>query len=532
MMLPTSRRARWTAAGAAAAGIVAAVAAAPAGAATPSISITDPGALTAGPVELRGAVSAGSPQTTTVLYVLDRSRSTQNPAGLDCDGTPPAGAPGDDLNGDGGVGDLLDCEIGAVQALNSSLASSASHVLVSLETFASSAVAVDLDAGPGAPLLFTSPSDTGGGSEPRVVAAARTIRRDTTSGSSYDDAVATALATLSQAPAGPRYVMMISDGIGNTDPARGTANALTSSGVRLRSFKVGATGACTGVLAHLAKATGEPCTTVSSPAGLAASLTAAQPLTVSSVQIGVGGRIFPATVDIAGGWRVPLTLGAGTYAVQATATLSDGATVSSSRSVTVTATGSAGAPAPGSVTGAAPTRTRVHVRRPKPTVHVLPSTVAGVVGTRGSGARPIVSAALDSAVVQLQGRRGPGKRWRTLGHATVSAGRYTLDRAPRAKIRQLRVVLLPYKSFAGSKHRVPRPRISDCRITRRGPGFVADCRTTARSGSRATLIRSGSGVTDRAVVRRHRVTVAGPGRASQYVLKVVVNRSTRYRLTL
>jgi hypothetical protein len=53
-----------------------------------------------------------------VLYVLDATRPPRTcPRGSDCNGDG-AHSLADDLNTDGSVGDVLDCEIGAVKKLN------------------------------------------------------------------------------------------------------------------------------------------------------------------------------------------------------------------------------------------------------------------------------------------------------------------------------------------------------------------------------------------------------------------------------
>ena len=57
-----------------------------------------------------GTVGLGAAGTTSVLYVVDATQSTADPTGSDC-GDDQVGYGGDDLNGDGSVGDVLDCEI-------------------------------------------------------------------------------------------------------------------------------------------------------------------------------------------------------------------------------------------------------------------------------------------------------------------------------------------------------------------------------------------------------------------------------------
>ena len=236
--------------------------ASPAAAATPpTLTIQDPGTPTAGPVELRGSVSAGS-LTTTVLYAVDASLSTQHPDGLDCDGSG-AFTPGrDNVNGDNSAGDVLDCEIGAVLSLNSTLATSPGSPLVALETFYGTAAApVELAPGTATPAL-TAPGARDVAGQVVVDTRARELRRPDPSvtGTSFDKAVETALATLSSAPAGPKWIIFLSDGQGQV--ADSTIAALRASGVNLRSFAPGSPGGCQGSLAAMAAATGQDCVEV------------------------------------------------------------------------------------------------------------------------------------------------------------------------------------------------------------------------------------------------------------------------------
>ena len=90
----------------------------PASAASAAVSIDAPVAPPAGTVNLTGSVGVEAGEVTTVLYVFDATRSTASPQGSDCSGNGAVGAE-DDRNGDGSVGDILDCEIAGVEALNS-----------------------------------------------------------------------------------------------------------------------------------------------------------------------------------------------------------------------------------------------------------------------------------------------------------------------------------------------------------------------------------------------------------------------------
>ena len=509
-----------------------------AGAASATITFHDPGPLTAGPVELRGLVSTGSPATTTVLYLVDVSQSTKNPSGLDCNADGVPGGPGDDQNGDGAVGDTFDCEIGAVKAVNAGLASSAAHSLVSLETFAGSASAVNLQPGASPPVNFVAPDATSAGGQNVMVTAVTALRRDPVPGTSYDPAVTTALNTLQSAPSGPKYIMMLTDGGGNA--SQSTIDALAASGVHLRSFAIANELGCrpSSDLLALAEASGESCYTVESPAELPPVAAAAQPPTVSAVQVTLGGRTFAATVDLAGGWRccpgppparLPLTLGAGTWTATATALLSDGSRLETRRTFVVSP--SASGPAPGTVSGPSPVATAVRVDRPRATVAALPRRVTGRVGKRAAGAVTSVDL-LQNSTVLLRGRSVATRHWVTVGRALVGpTGRFTVDRRSKVAVNRLRVRLVPHGSYAGASASVPAPTISHCRFTRRTPGFTVRCRTVAPDGAAARLVRNGVSV-DRGTVRRGEVRLSGDGLRHNHTLLVRSAAGSTYRLRL
>ena len=456
--------------------------------------------------------------------------STRTPTGLDCDGDGTAGQGAarvqgqDNANGDHYVGNTLDCEISGVTALNSTLANSSGDSKVSLEKFNSTAEAVDLDGSDtnGSTQLFAAPGE-GAGAKPLVVAAADKLKTINTRGTTFDSPVTTALQTLKSAPAGPKYVMFLTDGKGKAAPA--TLNALKASGVKLRSFAIGNDGGCrtAGDLAKLAEVTGDSCFSVSDPASLSATLADNAPPAISSVQVSVGAKTFAANVDLTGGWSTTVRLANGTYTARATATLSDGTTYSATQRLTVT--GSTG------TSGATVRPTGIVSLQPKATLGALPVAVRGVVG-KVVGRTLRKAPGLENAVVLLQGRTGAGATWHQVGRTRVGAtGAYRVVRHNRAGVRQLRVVLLPYKHFGASRVRVLHPTISSCRITRHGARFTAVCATTARNGTKARLMHNGH-LVKRAVVHAGHVKVSGTGKATRHVLVVDVNRRVHFRLAL
>ena len=500
-----------------------------AGAASATITFQDPGPVTAGPVELRGRVGTGSPATTTVLYMVDVSQSTKTPSGLDCNADGVPGAPGDNQNGDSVVGDVLDCEIGAVKAVNAGLASSAAHSLVSLETFAGSASAVNLEPGASPAVNFVAPGATSAGGQNVLVTAVTSVRRDPVPGTSYDPAVTTALSTLETAPSGPKYILLLTDGGGNA--SQSTIDALAASGVHLRSFAIANDLGCrlSSDLRALSEASGESCYTVTSPAGLPPVVGAAQPPTVDAVQVSIGGRTRPATVDLAGGWRLPLSLGAGTWTATATALLSDGSQLVARRTFVVTP--SASGPAPGTVSGPSLVATAVRVDRPRATVSALPRRVTGRVGKRAAGAVTSVELLQNSSVL-LEGRSVATRHWVTVGRALVGpTGRFTVDRRSKVAVNRLRVRMVPHASYAGASASVPAPTISHCRFTRGTPGFTVRCRTVAPDGAAARLVRHGVSV-DRGIVRRGKVLLSGDGLRHSHTLLIRSAAGSAYRLRL
>jgi hypothetical protein len=503
----------------------------PASAATdPSISINKPGAVVAGPVALTGNVSRGTSDPTTVLYVLDATASTHLSAGSDCNGDG-AHSGADDVNGDGAVGDVLDCEIGAVKKLNTSLIAAypSTRMVVGVEAFAQVARVADLSA-PG-PDLFAAPGDKGTEAQPRIITAATSVRRGAIdryvpkdlggSPTSYDQAVSTALTALHSAPAGPKWLMLLSDG--KTSVADSTLSALHASGVHLSSFAVGDGANCNswGALAKMSGATGERCV-VASPTSLAAQLTNAQPDGIASVTVSIGATSVAADIDPVGGWRAKFNLGKGTYTATAKATLTSGHQISVARSFSVA--GATGGPKPGTVSpGAGALRaTAIRAHRPKPSRAALPAQVTGTVGKLKNGSL-VVTKHLNRAIVVLQGRTSVGGSWVTLDRDKVKAGIYRLHWTPTRNVHYLRVALRAHGKFASTSNAVPKARISGCKVTRHATHWSMTCHTTAKTGAKARLF-NGSTKVDTARVASGLVKVHAHGRPAGHVLVVKHSR--------
>lgn len=543
--LMTRARIRNTGA-AAALGMVAAslVALGAAGSASPasaSVIIDAPTGARAGTVDLTGRVEGEQGQVTTVLYVMDATTSTAltpPERGSDCSGNGALG-PEDDLNGDGSVGDILDCEIAGVGSLNGSLAAT-SGLQVGLVAFANQAAAADLD--PAGSATFLPPQFSGGDARPRIDTVARSVVRNriglydprtlggSGAGTAFNSAISTALATLGSAPAGPKWIMFLSDGQAAIDD--GLLGQLSRSGVRLRSFGIGAEASCarTGSLYKMASATGESCNLSPNPAALAAGLTGSQPDAVTGVTVSIDRVSVAATVDAVGGWRARFTLGAGTYTATARSVLTSGATRSAQRTFTVAA--SADGPAPGTVTPGpgALKATVVKVARPKPSRAALPSRVTGRVGSAVNGLTVVGS--LAGAQVQLQARPTAGAAWTTVDRSKVDkAGKFALTWKPKARLRLLRVVLSPTEGYAGSAGAVPAAKISACKVAKRRAGWSVTCSTTAKAGSSVRLLK-GADVADRARVRRGGFRLTSKGKVGGSTIDITVGKRRHVRLRL
>ena len=503
-----------------------------------SLTIHAPDAPAAGPVTLTGAVGPGAGGTTSVLYVVDTTRSTSTPTGSDCSGDHQLTAD-DDLNGDGSIGDVLDCEIAGVIALNSTLAAKP-RVQAGLVAFANEAAAADLD--PNGSATFLPPGYTGGDARPRIETVARSVvgmaiglyeptdLGDSGDGTAFNNAVRTALDTLAQAPDGPKWIMFLSDGQSPIDDA--LLDELTTSGVHLRSFAVGADASCIAYasLSKMARATGEGCVVVGNPAELAAGLTESQPDAVNAVTVSIKDVSVAADLDSIGGWSAPFILGPGTYAVTAVAVFASGRATSAQTTFRVSS--APGGPPPGVVIQGSDTllATVVKVRRPSPTREVLPPRVTGRVGLSTPGLT--VTPRLAGTRVLLQARADLGDRWTTVDRDKVDRdGRVALAWTPKRKFTQLRVLLVAGKKYAASAAAVPAASISACRVSRHQVGWSVRCQSTARDGSAVRLL-DGDHVVDTAHVQAGVFRLHGTGPVRQHVIDVALSSTQHARLTL
>lgn len=289
-----------------------------------------------------------------VLFAVDLSGSTDRPAGMDCngDGQVTEGLAGDDLNADGSVGDVLDCEIGAVAALTADLRTrpgAADRMGVAVAGFGSRAViaramteemqrAAEAELGHPVDPFWVAPGATGDGRDvlPRLSTVASGLRRGQISqyeaawvgqGTDFRAALTTAMAAFAERD-GSALLLLLSDGESWIDQA--TLSDLATSGIRARTFAIGAAaGACRPgtALARIAAATGEECVQVTDPAALTTRLVDSRPAGLDRVEVTMDGRTVTADVDALGRWSVQLSpTRTGQHFLRATAIYADGST--------------------------------------------------------------------------------------------------------------------------------------------------------------------------------------------------------------
>jgi hypothetical protein len=277
---------------------------------------------------------------TNIMYVVDVSGSTQSPFGQDCNGDGVV-SPLDNFNGDARVGDVLDCEIAGVLALNESL-SAAVMVDGGLVALGQYGLAADVDPAPGHQ-YFTAPltADHDGNLVPDLEQVARSLRQGVVGSfrplnpgtwTNYDAALSAMQGAFSTQPAGENNVtFFLSDGQPTTT---GGVQAFTTgagsplqlaadAGTVIHTFSVGTSGTGCGVGAALrivADTTGGTCTAVSNPADLSSALPGLTPALLDRVE--VDGAVV--AVDALGNFTADVTCDVvGPKLVTATAFASD-----------------------------------------------------------------------------------------------------------------------------------------------------------------------------------------------------------------
>ncbi len=312
-----------------------------------SVEITSPATGTVvsvppGTLTVDGLVQVGPlTESGNVLYVVDVSGSTVAVRNMDCNGDGTVNGL-DDLNTDGYVGSVLDCEIAGVVALNESLAGSPGAE-AGLVAFGS--VAANADVSPtGGDQPFLSPLgiDLSGNAISDMEDVARSLRpgavtaftaKPVSTGTHYDNALNQVLSSFAGKAGETNVAFFLSDGeptpgsftTGNGSPLSGIVNA----GVVVNTYSVGTSaGGCSPgtPLSMIASATGGSCTEVIDPSDLASVLI--QPVTIDYVDVRLNGG-SPVVASLTGStWTTSLSgLVYGPNTVEATLIASDGTQV-------------------------------------------------------------------------------------------------------------------------------------------------------------------------------------------------------------
>lgn len=228
-------------------------------------------------VDVEGTASVGfGAGDATVAYVLDVSGSVNSPANTTCGG---------DLNHDGLINTILDCEIAGVLALNAAAAASGSVDEVGLAVYGTVGGAADMSPASGHDPI-THPTAGAGDVEtvarsiiahsshagPTEFSPVAVDRNNT----NFAAGLAAASAIVDESTNTTNMVVFLSDGKSNAGGADFDQNldALAATGAVVHSFAVGAASSCDlgddGTLQDIAETTNGTCTEVADPAELAA----------------------------------------------------------------------------------------------------------------------------------------------------------------------------------------------------------------------------------------------------------------------
>jgi hypothetical protein len=271
---------------------------------------THPGATTR-TVLVQGTASVGrsvTPTDTTLIYVLDASGSTVDPAGGDCgpDQTPddPESAPDE----------VIDCEIAAATKLNDAAVAAGGVARVAMVSFAGDAVVADATPGGHDDPLTTPDADANHNHVRDVTEVLRSIQVAKQDGqasgfatftpkrnpapvhTNFAAAIGGALGVARLARTSRVVVVMLSDGIADTGQA--VADVLPAAHgdkVVFDTFAVGAGASCAGNqegmggLGDIARLTGGGCIQVKDPSHLPRLLPGVVKASLTSLAISVGG---------------------------------------------------------------------------------------------------------------------------------------------------------------------------------------------------------------------------------------------------
>jgi lysophospholipase L1-like esterase len=313
-------------------------------AAEPSLEVLNPveGArVDQGEITVAGRVSTGTAdENAWVVYAVDVSGST-TANGFACS----------DVNLNGSVGEILDCEIEGAIALNTSLAAipnSQTNIKVGVVPFGSSATIGDVNPAAGVQ-AFTSPTDDLDVDNDRdrtadvvQVLSSLTSGRvglfsvgNVGGGTNFDAALNQSFNAL-ESKQGRRIVVLLTDGVGSL-----TESTLTRGknlGIEVRPFAISrgsdqcATG---GPLRRIAAASGTECVYAPIPSQLTTAI-AGQPAAIRDVTVSLDGApAVTATVDPLGNFTAQLFVAEfGPHTLTVVARFTSGALVSTTRSFT------------------------------------------------------------------------------------------------------------------------------------------------------------------------------------------------------
>ncbi len=306
---------------------------------TLNIEITSPAASSDvdinSPVTVEGRVNIGAVPSTgrsNVAYILDVSFSTEFSTN-DCnnDGTIDDGdnfTPNDSI-----VGSVLDCEVGAVMALNDSLGSNPSVSAAVVIFGTSAATAQD----------FVSPPDSDPDGDGLSAIDATLIQLDQAGGpvtvgglTDFESALTEVTRLMNTRPASEqRVAYFLTDGQ-DTSSITTAANAARDAGIRIETFSIGnGASPCDGSsLSEIASITGGTCTDVQDINTLTAVISntgGVPPTGISEVSVSLnGGANNVVAVDNLGNWSTTIdaaNLAAGANLLEATVTADDGTAV-------------------------------------------------------------------------------------------------------------------------------------------------------------------------------------------------------------
>lgn len=287
-------------------------------------STVDQGELT-----VRGSISDQGDENVYAMYVVDASGSTAA-AGYDCNGDGTHDAD-DDLNDDSSNGEILDCEIAGVIALNTSLGSipgANSSIKVGLVAFGDYGSAADVAGQLSGDQPFTAPlSDDDAPDRDRtadIVQVAGSLdqgevelftRKYVGHGTNFTAALNAAFTELEKVQ-GRRVVFLLSDGYGSLNPE--VMDRMDALDVDVRPFAVGrGSDRCVpgGALDRIGDRSGTPCTYTENPNGLSTALTET-PQGIDRVEVILdAGAPVLADLDALGNFSAKMFASTGTHAV-------------------------------------------------------------------------------------------------------------------------------------------------------------------------------------------------------------------------